>query len=416
MHRWLRALLLAGPGIFCVGYTIGTGAVTKLSAAGAQAGMQLLWVLPIGGLLCWALLEACGRHAVVTGDTVLHGFRTRLRGGRWLALIVLFGVVLGQWTGLPVLVGLVSELIRDGLRLILPSAALQHGGAVVAVAAVLMGGIYGLLRVGRYSVLEKTMALLVALMLVGFIGAAGMVWLAPAMAPRGLAPSVPVAGDGGLIVLALIGTSVAAPTFLVRSLLLKGKGWGGENLREQRRDAGIAALVVLLIGAAVMACAAGALYRQDLSIRTLFDAIHGLEPTAGRLAAGFFLAGALGAGLSSIIPMAMILPLMLADYRSGELQLRTPQFRAWAALACVIGLTGPIVGDSLLPIHRIASQLAQVFVLPLVVGGIFLLLHRDDRMAGHKAGFWLNTGLVAAFGFSLVVSWSALTALGRRLA
>lgn len=407
---------MAGPGIFCVGYTIGTGAVTKFSSAGAQAGMQLLWVLPIGGLLFWALQEACGRYTVVTGDTVLHGFRTRLRGGRWLALIVLFGVGIGQWTGLPVLVSLVSELICDGLRLLIPSAAMQNRGAVVGVAAVLLGGVYCLLLAGRYSLLEKIMALFVALMLVGFIGAAGMVWLAPEMAPRGLIPSVPAAGDGALVVMALIGTSVAAPTFLVRSLLLKGKGWGGENLCEQRRDAKIAALVIVILGVSVMACTAGALYRQNLSIGNIFDVFHGLESTAGRLAAGFFLVGALGAGLSSILPMAMILPLMLADYRSGELQLCTPQFRAWAALACVTGLAGIIPGDSLLPVHRIASQIAQVFVLPLVVGGVFLLLNRGDQMAGHKAGFWLNAGLVAAFGFSLVVSWSALTALGRRFA
>src|SRR5687768_1238056 len=67
--RLLRILALVGPGIFCVGYTIGTGAVTKLTSAGAQGGMQLLWALPLGCLLFWSMMEAYGRYTVVTGET-----------------------------------------------------------------------------------------------------------------------------------------------------------------------------------------------------------------------------------------------------------------------------------------------------------------------------------------------------------
>jgi len=40
---WLT-LLAIGPGIFCVGYTIGTGSVTSMAKAGSDYGMQLLWV------------------------------------------------------------------------------------------------------------------------------------------------------------------------------------------------------------------------------------------------------------------------------------------------------------------------------------------------------------------------------------
>jgi len=416
LHRLFRTLLLVGPGVFCVGYTIGTGAVTKLVAAGAQSGLQLLWVLLPGSLLFWVMMEACGRHALVTGETALHGFRTQLRGGRWLALIVLAGVVIGQWTGLPVLVGLVSQLIYDGLRLCIPSAPVQNQGAVIGIAIVMLGGVYAVLLVGRYSFWEKVLAVLVALMLCGFIGAMSMIRPALEMFARGLIPSGPAVNGGALPILALIGTALAAPTFLVRSLLLKGKGWSAASIQEQRRDAVISAVVIFILCASVMACAAGALYHRDLSIRSVFDAIHGLEPAAGRLVTGFFLLGALGAGLSSIIPMTMVLPLLVADYRTGELQIRSPLFRTLTALACTAGLAGPIFGDQLLPIHRTASEIAQVFVLPLVVGGVFLLLNREEPMRGHKAGFWLNAGLLAVLGFSLVMSWLGLGALGRRFA
>ena len=115
LHRLVRALLLVAPGVFCIGYTIGTGAVTKLAAAGAQFGLQLLWVLPLSSLIFWVLMEAYGRYTVVTGGTALHGFSIHLRGGRLLALLVLAGVVLGQWTGLPVLN--ISQLARPRTNL-----------------------------------------------------------------------------------------------------------------------------------------------------------------------------------------------------------------------------------------------------------------------------------------------------------
>lgn len=132
----MRALPFLGPGILCVGYTIGTGAVTKLAAAGAQSGLQLLWAVLGGALLFWVLLEAYGRYAVVTGTGALHGFRTHLPGGRWLALLILIGVGMGQWSGLPVLVTLVSELTYEGLALLVslpaaPSQGMEIGRAHV---------------------------------------------------------------------------------------------------------------------------------------------------------------------------------------------------------------------------------------------------------------------------------------------
>ncbi len=40
-------MLSIGPGIFCIGYTIGTGSVTSMAKAGSEFGMQLLWVLSL---------------------------------------------------------------------------------------------------------------------------------------------------------------------------------------------------------------------------------------------------------------------------------------------------------------------------------------------------------------------------------
>lgn len=86
MRKLAVFLLSIGPGIFCIGYTVGTGSVTSMSKAGSQFGSQLLWVLALSCLFSWTLMEAYGRYAVVTGRTAVNSFKTDLKFGKPLAI------------------------------------------------------------------------------------------------------------------------------------------------------------------------------------------------------------------------------------------------------------------------------------------------------------------------------------------
>ncbi len=410
LQRLVHLVLLVGPGIFCIGYTIGTGSVTAMATAGAQFGMQLLWVLVLSCIFSWTLMEAYGRYAVVTGGTAIHGIRSHFRFGKVLAIFTLIGVVTGQWLALSGLVGLASNLIYDSMRLFIPSIPEKSYGAVIGIAAVILIATYSLLLVGRYSFFEKVLVIFVTLMGIGFVVSMFVVLPAPADIAMGLIPSIPSVPGGTLLVVAFVGTTMAAPTFVVRPLLMKGKGWGIENQREQSRDAFVSALLVFIISASIMAAATGAMFYQGKSINTILDMVYTLEPIAGRFAVGLFLVGTLSAGLSSIFPIAMVLPLLIADYRDGELQVRTPMFRILTGIACLSGLSVPIFGANPLS-AQIATQIAQVFVLPLVIGSIFFLVNRKDLMGKHRAGVLMNAGLIGAFVFSLVMSYLGVKSL-----
>jgi len=91
---WLL-LLSIGPGIFAIGYTIGTGSVTSMSRAGSAYGMDLVWVLFLSAFFAWILMEAYGRYAIATGDTTMHGYRKHLKYGKGIALVVIVGVTFG---------------------------------------------------------------------------------------------------------------------------------------------------------------------------------------------------------------------------------------------------------------------------------------------------------------------------------
>ena len=99
-HSWIQRiwlmLLAVGPGIFCIGYTIGTGSVTSMSRAGSEYGTELLWVLGFSCLFSWFLIEAYGRYAIVTGDTAIHSFRTKFPCGKAFAIVGLSGFFKGM--------------------------------------------------------------------------------------------------------------------------------------------------------------------------------------------------------------------------------------------------------------------------------------------------------------------------------
>ncbi|MCF7817313.1 MAG: Nramp family divalent metal transporter [Kiritimatiellales bacterium] len=403
-------LLSVGPGIFAIGYTVGTGSVTAMTKAGSQFGMQLLWVLALSCLFSWVLMEAAGRFALVTGDTAVHGCRKHLPGGKWLALLMVIGVVTGQWCCLSGLVGLSSTAMYEGLRLFVPSLGENTYWPVLGIATVLMVVMYGLLWHGGYSFFEKILVFFVTLLGVSFIVSMFVVMPSASDVAKGFIPRIPHMPGATLMVAAFVGTTMAAPTFVVRPLLLKAKGWGKDDLRKQSIDAATGALLMFIISGSIMACAAGALFSRGLEIHNVLDMVQTLEPVAGKYAVALFLVGTLSAGLSSIFPICMVAPLLVSDYRKGEFDSGSKLFRILCAIACVLGLTIPALGAN--PIAaQIATQVSQVFILPLVIGIFFVLVNRRSLMGEHRAGPLLNGAMIIAFAFSLVISLIAVKGL-----
>jgi len=406
---WLM-LLMVGPGFFCIGYTIGTGSVTSMAKAGSQYGMQLLWVLALSCLFSWVLMEAYGRYAIVTGETAIHSFRTKLKFGRTVALITMLGVIIGQWFCLSGLVGLSANALYEGMRLFMPGLSPENYWAVLGIAILILVVMYGLLLVGNYSFIEKVLVLFVSVLGLSFILSMFIVLPSPGEIAAGLIPSIPNVAGANLMVAAFVGTTMAAPTFIVRPLLMKGKGWRRTDAKKQSRDAFVAALLMFIISGSIMAAATGALFHHGLTISKVLDMVYTLEPVLGKYAVALFLVGVLSAGLSSVFPVLMVAPLLIADYRKGELDMRSKLFRILGAVACLMGLIVPILGAN--PIAaQIATQVSQVFVLPLVILGIIYLSNQKQLMGEYKAGPLLNLGMGTAFVFTCFISYTAFLAV-----
>ncbi len=408
--KLLMAVLAFGPGIFAIGYTIGTGSVTSMIVAGSTYGMQLLWVLLLSCLFSGLLMHAYGNYALVTGETTLYAFKKHLKWGKLMAILIIIGISFGQWNSLMGILGISSNIIFEIFSIYYPDLVGYQYESVLVIAILVIVIFYGFLMVGKYAFFEKILVIFVTFMGFSFLISLFMVYPMPIEVVKGLLPSIPQVEGGKMLVAAFVGTTMAAATFLSRPLFVKGKGWTIKNLGQQKKDSIIAACLVFIISASIMAVACGALYHQGQPVTKVLDMVNTLEPVAGKFALTIFFFGALSAGLSSIFPCLLIAPILLADYQSGKLDTSSKQFKIITAIACVFALIVPIFGAN--PIEmQIVSQVFNVFVLPLVILGIIFLVNNKKLMKKYKAGIWFNIGLFAALFFSFVISYNGVLAL-----
>ncbi|APG64417.1 iron transporter [Tenacibaculum todarodis] len=411
LKKLITIILGFGPGIFAIGYTIGTGSVTSMLVAGSTYGMQLLWVLLLSCLFSGVLMFAYGNYALITGETALYSFKKHIKGGKLLALLVIVGVSVGQWGSLMGILTISSNMLYEIFAINFEGLRSYEYITVLAIAIIIIAVFYSVMLVGKYSFFEKILVVFVTFMGLSFIVSLFFVQPLPMEVVQGLIPSIPDVPGGKMMVAAFVGTTMAAATFLSRPLFVKGKEWGIKDLKRQRKDAITAAILVFVISGAIMAVASGALFHQGTPVVKVLDMAKPLEPIAGSFAVAIFFFGTLSAGLSSIFPCLLIAPLLVADYQSGTLDTNSKQFRVITAIACLVALIGPAFFGGKPIVVQILSQVFNVFVLPIVVMGIILLVNNKKIMKGYKTSLFVNIGLCSAFLFSCIISYTAVIGL-----
>jgi len=410
LKKIIAIILGFGPGIFAIGYTIGTGSVTSMIVAGSKFNMQLLWVLLLSCLFSGVLIFSYGNYGLITGETALYGFKKHLKYGKILAILIIVGITFGQLSSLMGILGISSNIIYEILVLNFNDLKGYEYETVLIIAIVIILTFYLLILVGKYTFFEKILVVFVTLMGVSFLLSLFFVHPLPVDVVKGLIPTIPDVSGGKMLVAAFVGTTMASATFLSRPLFIKGKGWTIKNLNQQKKDAITAAILIFIISGAIMAVSAEALFHEGKDVTHVLDMANTLEPIAGKWAVTIFFFGALSAGLSSIFPCLLIAPLLIADYQSGKLDTNSKQFRVITFIACLVALIGPAFGANPIEI-QILSQVFNVFVLPAVVIGIILTVNSKKIMKGYKTSIGVSIGLFAALFFSLVISYNGIVAL-----
>lgn len=408
LRKVALALSAVGPGLFLIGYNIGTGSIVTMAKAGANYGMALFWAVALSCVFTYVLMVAYGKLTIVTGRTALSNFRhtfTRFRIGYFLSLYVIAALVFGEVLALVGITGIVTELLQEGMRLLFGEATGTLGITIVLVAALAV-----FLWFGRYKVFEKALTVFVILMALCFVVVFFLVKPDFGVILAGLVPRIPdVPGALGLIA-AMAGTTVSAAVFIVRSVVVAEKGWKIEDLGREKKDAAVSAGMMLFLSGIIMAVAAGTLYVQGLVLEDTTELIRLFEPLGGRVAAGILIVGISAAGISTIFPIVLIAPWLIADFTDRPRDVRSPLFRTLGLLGLLFAFVPQFLAERP-PAVMIFSQAFQALILPAVVVPVLVLINRERLMRGYVAKPGMNVMLVAALLFSLMTAYFAIAEL-----
>ncbi len=401
-----KTIISVGPAFFVVGYTIGTGSIVTMAAAGSRYGMSLLWVLILACVFAYVLLDVYGKYSLYTGEGALYGIRKHIRGGAFISLSVLVGLILVEIMALAGIMGIITDLIHDWTRMLFGGEG--WNSLLVAIGISLI--IYSLILMGKYSLFEKVLIVFVGLMGLSFLMTVFIVPPNPVEVFKGIIPFIPQGTNTAILIAAIVGTTFTAPTFVVRSILMKEKKWDVQQINHATKDAAVGALIMFLISMAVMTAAAGTLYVIGKPVDKVVTMVELLEPLLGRFAISIFVVGILGAAMSSMIPILMLAPLLISDYQNKPVEYKGMTFRVLSGVAILFGLIVPVFGFR--PVSAmIISQVFQVFLLPIVVLAMMYLTNRKDLMRGNTATIWVNISLVIILIFTLIISCQAVVGL-----
>lgn len=411
--KFAKTLALFLPGIFLLGFNLGTGSVTAMAKAGADYGMSLLWTIVLSCLATFFMINLYGRYTLVTGETALQAFRKHIHPLVGLYFVVALGLgVCGSVMGV---MGIVAEICTEWSKMWIGG----DGIAPIWFAAFFSALVFFIFWGGRTQVFERSLAIIVAVMSACFLINFFVLTPPPSEILAGLIPQLPESGvrDGAgplLVIASMVGTTVFSGLFIIRTTLVKEAGWTLVDARVQRRDAAVSVILMFVISLAIMAAAAGTLHAEGLGMSKASQMIALLEPLAGPLAVSIFAIGIIAAGVSSQFPNVLMLPWLICDYAETPRDMTLPRYRVMVGVISLLGLVVPLLGARPVLV-MILSQAFNAVILPLTVGCILYLASRRDLMGENKIGLIGQIGLLLILVFSLFTSviavWGLLTLL-----
>ncbi len=397
------------PGIFLIGYNIGTGSITTMAASGAAYGMTLIWPLLLSCIFTFYLVMLFGRYTSITGNTILHSFRFHF--GTPVSLLVLASLLISEWISCMGVMSVVTQVVEEWSKPLTRSG----NGFNPLITTLIFGAIlYFLFWNGKHRIFEKILAIFVGLMGLCFVLTMFMVIPEPAEVIKGLVPKIPNAPGSLLIMAGMVGTTMGAILYVVRSILVQEKGWKKENFKQERRDVIISVSMMFILSVAVMAAAAGTLHPLGLKVDNAIDMVKLLEPLAGRLAISVFVAGIVCAGLSSLFPIILLAPWLFADFNNKPRNMKSTSTRLLVLFGVLLGLVVPIFGGRPVLV-MIVSQALTVIATPLVLALMIILYNKRSVMGEDIAGFQTNGWLAFILLFTIAMAIAGVVGIAELL-
>lgn len=156
-NRILEVIKNLGPGLLFAGAAIGVSHLVQSTRAGADFGFGLLWALLLANLFKYPFFQFGPRYATATGESLIDGYK---RIGNWALVSYLFLTFLTMFT-IQAAVTIVTAGLASNLFGITDDLSFWSMMITLVCLAIL--------GFGKYTVLDKTMKLIITVLAISSI-------------------------------------------------------------------------------------------------------------------------------------------------------------------------------------------------------------------------------------------------------
>src|SRR4051794_1152578 len=385
----LAFAVVLGPGLLAGLSDDDPAGITTYSILGARYGYQLLWVLAISTAAVIVFHELAARVGVVTGKGLMTLVRER-HGQPATGIVLAALVVANLGTTCAEFAGVAAGMELAGMS--------RYASVPIAAVAVTL-----LVLRGSFHRIEHVLLALSAVF-AGYI-VSGLLakpdWGATA---RGLVvPDIPLTRTAALTAVACVGTTLAPWGLAFIQSYAVDKRLKPKDLRFERIDVVIGAVLTGVIGLFIVIACAATLHRSGIEIDNARDAARALGPLAGGAASALFAVALVGAALlaASVLPLSTAYSVCEAfgqDCALDDTPREAPVFYStYIAIVVVAVVLVLLPGAPLIPILFLSQALNAVLLL--VILPFLRSLGRDREVMGEYAlGRWGSISTAAVIG------------------
>ncbi len=413
----LSLLAFIGPGLMLAATGVGAGDLAGGAFAGMNLGVAVLWAIVLGALFKYVITEGLARWQLATETTLLEGAVLRLGPAiRWGFLVYLLVWSFGVGTSLIGACGVAAHALFPVFE-------------EASTAKIVFGSLHSILGLalvwmGSFRFLERTMSVLVAVMIVVVLATSVTVGADWGAVLRGLTvPKIPDHPEGVAWTLALMGGVGGTLTVLCYGYWIREKHRSGaDDLRICRWDLGIAYFLMALFGIAMVILSDG-LQLSGKGATLIVDLADRIGERTHASVRMLFLVGAWSAVFSSLLGVWQAVPYLFADFwnlQSNRKSLSADQFTPYQVNTRGKAYRGYLIGLALVPLlglgydFQIVQKANSVFgalVMPMIALTLLLLNGRAAWVGKSlRNRSWTSLTLVIILGFFAWVGFPKLLA------
>lgn len=378
-----------GPGLITASLVIGPGSVTVATRSGALFGYDLLFALVILMAFMITYVYMSAKVGVFSQESIM----TLIAGRFGRAVSVILGVSVfficcsfqaGDVIGVSTALATVTGLPDIVFKLVFPALCL----------------ILYFFSPNVYAYIERTMLVMVLVMLVSFLANLFMAGPDAAGIAAGLLPKKPAPAQMGLLI-AMSATNFVVAAAFYQSYLVKEKGWTPGNYRKMLGDTVSGIGVLFLLVGVITITSAAVLKPRGIDVKTAGDMAVQLEPLLGKFAKYLFCAGLFAASFSSLAVNALTGATLLSDSIGKGGRMCDPCVKGFATAIMVFGLTVSLIMGGT-PVKSIVFlQKLTLLTVPVLALGLIWAVNSKAIRQKQPTGVLVNG--MAVLGYLLIL-------------